>query len=140
MEQIELNEYYKEDTNSIIGKTIKDISYVSGEYNLEPQLIITFTDATYIYLTADVDENNDSILKNKHIIPLQHYSSPPGNVIVNEDGNNTFKYRKNIEEQIRLGFLKPDRERELKRIKEYEENCRKRDYEFYLKLKKKFEH
>ena len=140
MEQIILNRYHKENTNSIIGKTIKDVSYVSGENNIEPQLIIIFTDDTYIYLTTDIDEYNDSLLKNRKVVPLECYNYPPGNVVIDEDGNKTFKYRYNIEEQIRLGLVKPDREKELIKIKEYEECSNKRDYELYLKLKKKFEH
>lgn len=137
MKQIILNKYYKKDTNSIIGKTIKDVSYISGEESIDPQLIITFTDDTYIYLTASTDEYAEIILKNENVIPLQSYTYPPGNVVIDEDGNKTFKYRHNIEEQIRLGLLKSDRERELIRIKEYEERSYKRDYELYLQLKRK---
>ena len=140
MKQIILSEYRKEDTNSIIGKTVKDISYVSGESTIESQLIIIFTDDTYIYLTVDIDEYAENRIKNGKVIPLQHYSYPPGNVIVDKDGNKIFKYRKNIEDQIRLGLVKPDREKELEKIKAYEECSNKREYALYLELKKKFEH
>ena len=33
MKQIILSEYRKEENNSIIGKTVKDISYINGNYN-----------------------------------------------------------------------------------------------------------
>ena len=139
MKQIILSEYRKEDTNSIIGKTIKDISYINGNYN---QLIITFTDNTYIYLTASIDEYNDSMFRNRQAVTLRDYSHLPGNIVVNENGDKTFKYRYDIEEQIRLGLVKPDREKELSQIKEYEESkeiSKKREYELYLELKKKYE-
>ena len=140
MKQIILSEYRKEDTNAIIGKIVKDISYLIGDCWQEPQLIITFTDDTYICITVGMTENGDKIFENHYILPLQCYNYPPGNVIVDKDGNRTFKYEHNIEEQIRLGLVKPDREKELIKIKEYEECSNKRDYELYLELKKKFEH
>ena len=62
----------------------------------------------------------------------------PGSVCIDKDGNKFFKYRKNIEEQIRLGLIKPDREKELMKIQGLEEQSRKREYELYLKLKEKY--
>ena len=139
MKQIILSEYRKEENNSIIGKTVKGISFTNGNY---AQLIITFTDHTYIYLTASIDEYNDSMFRNRKAVTLQDYSHLPGNIVVNENGDKTFKYRYDIEEQIRLGLVKPDREKELSQIKEYEESkeiSKKREYELYLELKKKYE-
>ena len=62
----------------------------------------------------------------------------PDSVCADDKGNKFFKYRKNIEEQIRLGLIKPDREKELMKIQEYEEQSRKKEYELYLELKKKY--
>ena len=62
----------------------------------------------------------------------------PGSVCVDDKGNKFFKYRKNIEEQIRLGLLLPDREKELMKIQKQEEQIREREYELYLKLKEKY--
>lgn len=138
MKQMLLTDY--QENNTIIGKTIKDISYVSGEHNAESQLIITFTDNTYIYLTTSIDEYDDSIFRNGQVIPLSNYSHLPGNIVVNKDGDKTFEYRYVIKEQIRLGLIKPDREKELEKIKAYEECSNKKEYSLYLELKKKFEH
>lgn len=140
MKQILLTDY--QENNTIIGKTIKDISYVSGEHNIDSQLIITFTDNTYIYLTASIDEYNDSMFRNGQVVPLQNYSCLPGNIVANENGDKTFEYRHAIKEQIRLGLVKPDREKELSQIKEHEESkeiSNRRDYELYLELKKKYD-
>lgn len=138
MEHIGLHVYNKEDNNVIIGKTIKGVSFNNGYYENDPQLIITFTDDTYIFLKATIDDN-DPWFENRKATPLQNYSYPPGNVVVDENGNKSFKYTYNIEEQIRLGLVKPDREKELIKIKEYEECTNKRDYERYLELKEKYE-
>ena len=45
----------------------------------------------------------------------------PGSVCTDKDGNKFFRCRKNIEKQIRLGLIKPDREKELMKIQEQEE-------------------
>lgn len=138
MKQISLTTS-KEKNNAIIGKIVKDISYLIGDCWQEPQLIITFTDDTYICLTVGMTENGDKIFENHHVLPLQCYSCPPGNVIVDKDGNKTFKYEHNIEEQIRLGLISPDREREIMKIQEYEKLANEREYNHYLELKKKYE-
>ena len=67
----------REQNNAIIGKIIKGISYLRGDYCQEPQLIITFTDDTYIFLTVEEDENNYNMVtfKNDNITPLECYSN-----------------------------------------------------------------
>ena len=135
MKQIILSEYRREDSNSIIGKTIKDISFTNGDYENDSQLIITFTDDTYIFLGAVVDEDSlRSYFENGHV----NYKYLPGSICIDKEGNKFLKYRNNIEEQIRLGLIKPDREKEMKKIQEYEEQSRKKEYELYLKLKEKY--
>lgn len=135
MKQIILSEYRKEENNSIIGKTIKGISFTNGNYENAPQLIITFTDDTYIYLNAMEDEDSlrpyfeNGLVDHKYLL---------GSVCIDDKGNKFFRYRKNIEEQIRLGLIKPDREKELMKIQKQEEQSRKREYELYLELKKKY--
>lgn len=135
MKQIILSEYRREDSNSIVGKTIKDISFTNGDYENDSQLIITFTDDTYIFLKAIADEDClRSCFENGHI----DYKYLPGSVCIDDKGNKFFRYRKNIEEQIRLGLIKPDREKELMKIQKQEEQFMKREYELYLELKKKY--
>ena len=135
MKQIILSEYRQEDSNSIIGKTIKGISFTNGNYENAPQLIITFTDDTYIFLNAMEDEDSlrpyfeNGFVDHKYLL---------GSVCTDKEGNKFFRYRKNIEEQIRLGLIKPDREKELMKIQEHEEQSRKREYELYLELKEKY--
>lgn len=135
MKQIILSEYRKEENNSVIGKTVKDISFTNGNYENAPQLIITFTDDTYIYLNAMEDEDSlrpyfeNGLVDHKYLL---------GSVCIDDKGNKFFRYRKNIEEQIRLGLIKPDREKELMKIQKQEEQSRKREYELYLELKKKY--
>ena len=141
MKQISLTRD-QENNKIIAGKTVKDISYICGESIIEPQLIITFTDDTYIYLTIYMDEYAETRFKNGQVIPLKNYVCLPVNVVIDKDGNKTIKYRYDIEEQIRLGLVKPDREKELEKIKEYKESkerSNKREYELYLTLKKKYE-
>ena len=135
MKQIILSEYRKEDINSVIGKTIKDISFTNGNYENAPQLIITFTDDTYIYLNAMEDEDSLRPYFENGIVDLKYL---PGSVYVDDKGNKFFRYRKNIEEQIRLCLIKPDREKELMKIQKQEEQFMKREYELYLKLKEKY--
>lgn len=142
MKQINLTRD-QENNKIIAGKTVKDISYIAESSTTDTQLIITFTDNTYIYLTTTIDEYAETMFRNGQIIPLENYVCFPANVVINKDGNKTIKYRYAIEEQIRLGLVKPNKEKELAKIKEYEESkerSNKRDYELYLKLKKKFEH
>ena len=139
MKQIILSEYRQEESNSIIGKTVKGISFTNGNYENAPQLIITFTDDTYIFLNAMEDEDSLRPYFENGVVDLKYL---PGSVCIDDKGNKFFKYRKNIEEQIRLGLVKPDREKELSQIKEYEESkeiSKKRKYELYLELKKKYE-
>lgn len=140
MKQITLS-YTQEYNNVIVGKVIKGISFLRGEFCQEPQLIITFTDDTYIIVTAGVDEfdHNSIIFENGSVVPLECYYTLPGYVITDKDGKQVIKYEKNIEEQIRLGVVKPDTERELKKIQERKEAYEKEAYELYLELKKKYE-
>ena len=135
MKQIILSEYRWEESKSIIGKTIKDISLTNGNYENAPQLIITFTDDTYVFLNAMEDEDS---LRPRFDNGFVDHRYLPGSVCIDDKGNKFFKYRKNIEEQIRLGLIKPDREKELVKIQEHEEQSRKREYELYLELKKKY--
>lgn len=135
MKQIILSEYRWEGSKSIIGKTVKDISFTNGDYENAPQLIITFTDDTYIFLNAMEDEDSSGPRFDNGFVDHKYL---PGSVCIDKDGNKFFKYRKNIEEQIRLGLIKPDREKELMKIQEQEEQSRKREYELYLELKKKY--
>ena len=135
MKQIILSEYRQEESNAIIGKTIKDISFTNGNYENAPQLIITFTDDTYIFLNAMEDEDSLRPYFENGFVDHKYL---PGSVCVDDKGNKFFKYRKNIEEQIRLGLLLPDREKELMKIQKQEEQIREREYELYLKLKEKY--
>lgn len=142
MKQINLTRD-QENNKIIAGKTVKDISYIAESSTTDTQLIITFTDNTYIYLTTTIDEYAETMFRNGQVIPLENYVWFPANVVIDKDGNKTIKYRYAIEEQIRLGIVKPNKEKELAKIKEYEESkerSNKRDYELYLELKKKFEH
>ena len=142
MKQIELTRD-QENNKIITGKTVKDISYIAESTAGTTQLIITFTDNTYIYLTTTIDEYADTMFRNGQVIPLENHICFPANVVTDKDGNKTIKYRYDIEEQIRLGIIKPNREKELIKIKEYEESkerSNKREYDLYLELKKKHEH
>lgn len=136
MKQIILSTYRKETTNSLVGKIIKGISFIHGSYENDPQLIITFTDDTYIFLKAVIDDN-DPCFENGYVESGESPKYLPGAVCIDENGNVTYKYSHYITEQIRLGIIKPDSEKELTKIKEYEEYCKKRDYELYLELKRK---
>lgn len=136
MRQIILSTYRKETTNSLVGKIIKGISFIHGSYENDPQLIITFTDDTYIFLKAVIDDN-DPCFENGHVESGESPKYLPGSVCIDENGNVTYKYSHYITEQIRLGIIKPDSEKELTKIKEYEEYCKKRDYDLYLELKRK---
>lgn len=135
MKQIILSEYRWEGSKSIIGKTVKDISFTNGDYENASQLIITFTDDTYIFLNAMEDEDS---LRPRFENGIVDHKCLSGSVCIDDKGNKFFRYRKNIEEQIRLGLIKPDREKELMKIQEHEEQSRKREYELYLKLKEKY--
>ena len=135
MKQIILSEYRKEENNSVIGKTVKGISFTNGNYENVPELIITFTDDTYIFLNAMEDEDSLRPYFENGVVDCKYL---PGSVCVDDKGNKFFRYRKNIEEQIRLGLIKPDREKELMKIQKQEEQIMKREYELYLKLKEKY--
>lgn len=135
MKQIILSEYRWEESKSIIGKTIKDISFTNRNYENAPQLIITFTDDTYIFLNAMEDEDSLRPYFENGFVDHKYL---PGSVCVDDKGNKFFRYRKNIEEQIRIGLLQPDREKELMKIQKQEEQIREREYELYLKLKEKY--
>lgn len=142
MKQISLTKNYC-DNKVLIGKTIKDISFLNTDFAHDSQLLITFTDDTFIGLTieGEDDKYNYPHFENYYPIPLNCYN---GNVVgytytdfVTNQAN--FRYYPFISEQIRLGLIEDDKESVMQRIEEEKKRADKRDYEEYLRLKEKFE-
>ena len=132
MKQVKPDYNFKE---SIVGKTIKGVSFIRrNEYDY-PQFILTFTDDTYIFITAQYDPDGELILDNGCVADVSTYN--PGALGYVFDGK--FEYYHYIQDQIDLGLIKGDKDLEFQRIKEAGEYRRKQEYEFYLKLKEKYE-
>ena len=127
--------YLKSDERPLIGKTIKDMSYLPTDEN-GPMLIITFTDDTYIYVELFYDEDrHDDILENGCVMPIECIDGgAPGIVYGGE-----FHYYKFIQEQIRLGLIEENKEYSMKKVEEQKKRDEEREYNEYLRLKEKYE-
>ena len=77
-------------SNELSGKTVKEIAFHLGRYHMdENQVILTFTDDTFIAFGIERDED-DIMLVNNHFPPLESYGSyPPHKVDAN--GNVCFE-------------------------------------------------
>lgn len=122
--------------NELNGKVIDKVSfYFDGKNCTTGELLITFTDNTYILLSPQWDnEEAEYTLQNDYIQPLNELSSHPGYVIDNE-----FHWDGQFQRYIDCGIVEFDEnimkgwvEAAKKRAEEYE-------YQQYLKLKEKYE-
>ena len=131
MEQIRIPEGI---SDKLKGKTVEKTSFYANMYDAdENHLVITFTDGTYISVVIDYDD--DYYLSN--CIPsLDVYNANTLGYI--SDGK--FHYRKYFKQLIDIGAVKPLDENILKeKILKKKMNDELREYEYYEKLKKKFE-
>ena len=127
--------YLENDKRPLIGKTIKDMSYLPTDENSK-SLIITFTDDTYIYVEIFYDnDRHDDILENGCVIPIENIDGgAPGSVYGGE-----FHYYKFLQEQIRLGLVEENKEYSMRKVEEQKKRDEEREYQEYLRLKAKFE-
>lgn len=124
-------------SNDLSGKTVKEIAFHLGRYHLdENQVILTFTDNTFIAFGIERDED-DIMLVNNHFPPLESYGIYPPHKI---DANGNVCFEDYIQQQINLGVIKPMSEERLKQlVEDYNNKQRERDRQQYLRLKEMFE-
>lgn len=125
---------------TLYGKIVDSYAFSKGYENFEEssQLIIKFTDGTFICVGIETDEFDccNYTLNNKYCAELSNYHSIPYHI----DINGKFHLADYIREQIELGIIEPMSDEKIDEIinKELEER-RKNRYKQYLKLKEEFE-
>ena len=131
MEQIRIPEGI---SDKLKGKTIEKTSfYVNrGTYD-ENHLVIKFTDGTYIGV---VIEHDDYYYLHQHMPDISWYPADELGYVLGEE----FHYEKYFKQLIDIGAIEPIDENILKEsILKKKMNDELREYEYYEKLKKKFE-
>lgn len=134
MKQIIIKPGISEDLS---GKTVKGIAFhVNRFYSDENQVIITFTDNTFIAFGIEKDED-DFMLVNNHFPPLESYGTYPPHKV---DANGNVCFEDYIQQQINLGVVLPMSKERLKQlVDDYNKEQRERDRQQYLRLKEMFE-
>lgn len=124
-------------SNDLSGKTVKEIAFHLGRYHMdENQVILTFTDDTFIAFGIERDED-DIMLVNNHFPPLESYGIYPPHKV---DANGNVCFEDYIQQQINLGVIKPMSEERLKQlVEDYNNKQRERDRQQYLRLKEIFD-
>ena len=133
MEQIRIPEGL---SDKLKGKTIEKTSFYNntGDY-FKNHLVITFTDGTYIGVVIEHDNNDDYYLDGR-IPDISWYNADALGYISGEE----FRYEKYFKQLIDIGVAKPIDENILKEeILKKKMNDELREYEYYEKMKKKFE-
>ena len=133
MEQIRIPEGV---SDKLKGKTIEKTSFCvnRGAYD-ENHLVITFTDGTYIGVVIEHDDDDDYYLYGR-IPDISWYNADALGYISGEE----FQYEKYFKQLIDIGVIEPIDENILKEeILKKKMNDELREYEYYEKLKKKFE-
>ena len=123
-------------SDKLKGKTIEKTSfYVNrGTYD-ENHLVIKFTDGTYIGVVIEHDDDGDYYLYG-HIPDISWYNADALGYISGEE----FQYEKYFKQLIDIGVAEPIDENILKEeILKKKMNDELREYEYYERLKKKFE-
>ena len=133
MEQIRIPEGI---SDKLKDKTIEKTSFCvnRGAYD-ENHLVIKFTDGTYIGVVIEHDDDGDYYLYGR-IPDISWYNADALGYISGEE----FHYEQYFKQLIDIGVLKPIDENILKEeILKKKMNDELREYEYYEKLKKKFE-
>ena len=133
MEQIRIPEGI---SDKLKGKTIEKTSfYVNrGTYD-ENHLVIKFTDGTYIGVVIEHDDDGDYYLYGR-IPDISWYNADALGYISGEE----FHYEQYFKQLIDIGVAEPIDENILKEeILKKKMNDELREYEYYERLKKKFE-
>jgi hypothetical protein len=125
---------------TLYGKIVDTYAFSKGYENFEEssQLIIKFTDGTFICVGIETDEYDccNYTLNNKYCAELSNYRSIPHYI----DIHGNFHLANYIREQIEMGVIEPMSDEKIDEIinKELEERRQNR-YKQYLKLKEEFE-
>ena len=116
------------------GKTIEKTSFYTNRGNAdENHLVIKFTDGTYIGV---VIEHDVDYYLHQHMPDISWYTADELGYVLGEE----FHYENYFKHLIDIGVLKPIDENILKeKILKKKMNDELREYEYYEKLKKKFE-
>lgn len=133
--QIDLKNGYND---NLTGKVIDKVAFNRNRlYSDEEQLIITFTDNTYIAVSIEYDDlNKEHYIENLCPLNILSYSKPPCRVL--SDG--TVIFDTHIKQQLDLNIIEPIPDDTIKNIIEEHNKCEvEREYHLYLKLKEKFE-
>lgn len=118
------------------GKVIDKVSLYRDCINCVcGELLITFTDNTFILLSPQWEEDIDEyILQDDYIQPISERSSIPGYV---QDGK--FRWDSQFQRYIDCGIVEFDTDIIKEWIEDAEKMREEREYAEYLRLKKKFE-
>ena len=121
-------------SDKLKGKTIEKTSfYVDMDDSDENHLVITFTDGTYIGV---VIEHDDDYFLYGHTPDPSWYDADALGYVSGEE----FHYHKYFKQLIDIGVFEPIDKNILKeKILKKKMNDELREYEYYEKLKKKFE-
>lgn len=121
------------------GKVIDKVAFNNNsEYEDQHQLIITFTDKTYIAIGLEYDHDKDMyVLDDIPIMEPECVNEGRLDTHVNSEGKLVFD--KNWQQLIDLGIYDVSIEEVEQKIAEHDKRQEEREYEQYLRLKAKFE-
>ena len=120
-------------SDKLKGKTIEKTSFYTNRDADKNHLVITFTDGTYIGV---VIEHDDYYYLHQHMPDISWYPADELGYVLGEE----FHYEKYFKQLIDIGAIEPIDENILKEsILKKKMNDELREYEYYEKLKKKFE-
>ena len=124
-------------SDKLKGKTIAKTSfYVDTDDSDENHLVITFTDGTYIAVVIEYDAVDGGYFLYEHIPDSSWYDADALGYVSGEE----FHYHKYFKQLIDIGVFEPIDKNILKeKILKKKKNDELREYEYYEKLKKKFE-
>ena len=141
--QIVIGSNYKNDYDILKGKVVDKISLANDRNNYDMnELIITFTDKTYVAFEIDDDSDDDEserrpILKNSWVIHPKCYNS--GNFdchISVVDGE--LRFDPLIENRIKLGLWELTMDEAQKVIEDDKHRREEYEYKQYIRLREKF--
>ena len=135
--QIPLNGY-RQPYDVLRGKVVKDIAFNNIGDSSEHQLIITFTDNTFIGIELRYDDDDrENVMDDFCFMDPEHINN--GCLDVWVDGDEKMHLDRNFQQLVDIGLWDVDIKEVEKLRNERKKKEEEREYKEYLRLKEKFE-
>jgi hypothetical protein len=137
--------YLRHDTepDALAGKTIdKVFMTVSKEYYDQNEVIITFTDKTFIVLGINdaseyLEEDRRPVIASRTVVPPQCYNG--GRFEVTKDDNDNYRFKQLVQNRVDAGLWRVTPEEAIKLQEDYDRRYEEGLYRQYLRLKDRFD-